>query len=70
VRPKQAKGLTRKYLDAFLEIQPDTPTGLRNRAMLSLGYELLTRRAELVALKTDDIEFRDDLPPEMSRILM
>ncbi len=59
-RPKQAKGLTRKYLDTFLAVQPDTPLGLRNRAMLSLGYELLTRRSELVALTTSDLEFRDD----------
>ncbi|SHK58381.1 Site-specific recombinase XerD [Shimia gijangensis] len=59
-RPKQAKGLTRKYLDAFLSVQPDNPWGLRNRAMLSLGYELLTRRSELVALTTQDIEVRDD----------
>lgn len=59
-RPKQAKGLTRKYLEAFLEAQPDGPVGLRNRAMLALGYELLTRRAELVALNTDDVEFRQD----------
>lgn len=60
VRPKQAKGLTRTYLDRFLEIQPDTPRGLRNRAMLSLGYELLTRRSELVALRTEDLEERAD----------
>lgn len=59
-RPKQAKGLTRKYLDAFMAVQPQTPWGLRNRAMLSLGYELLTRRSELVALATDDIEIRED----------
>lgn len=59
-RPKQAKGLTRKYLNSFLKVQPETPWGLRNRAMLSLGYELLTRRAELVALTTKDLEFRDD----------
>lgn len=59
-RPKQAKGLNRKYLDAFLAVQPETPWGLRNRAMLSLGYELLTRRSELVALTTGDIEMRDD----------
>ncbi|MGJ8561890.1 MAG: tyrosine-type recombinase/integrase [Litorimonas sp.] len=59
-RPKQAKGLTRKYLDAFLAVQPETPWGLRNRAMLSLGYELVTRRSELVALTTDDIEIRED----------
>lgn len=59
-RPKQAKGLTRPYSNRFLEIQPDTPWGLRNRAMLSLGYDLLTRRSELVALTQADIEFRDD----------
>jgi site-specific recombinase XerD len=59
-RPKQAKGLTRAYLEAFLAVQPDTPWGLRNRAMLSLGYELLTRRSELVALTSDDLETRDD----------
>lgn len=59
-RPKQAKGLTRKYLEAFLKVQPVGPVGLRNRAMLALGYELLTRRSELVALGTDDIEFRED----------
>jgi site-specific recombinase XerD len=59
-RPKQAKGLTRVYLDAFLAAQPDNPWGLRNRAMLSLGYELLARRSELVALATEDITFLDD----------
>ncbi len=59
-RPKQAKGLTKKYLNAFLAAQPETPLGLRNQAMLSLGYELLARRSELVALTTNDLEFRDD----------
>jgi len=59
-RPKQAKGLTRKYLDRFLDVQPDDPWGLRNRAMLSLGYELLARRSELVALATNDLEFLSD----------
>ena len=60
IRPKQAKGLTRIYLEAFIASQPDTPWGLRNRAMLSLGYELLTRRSELVALQTGDLETRAD----------
>lgn len=59
-RPKQAKGMTRAYLDRFLAGQPDTPWGLRNRAMLSLGYELLTRRSELVALRVRDLEERED----------
>jgi integrase/recombinase XerD len=55
-RPKQAKGMTRPYLNRFLAVQPDNPWGLRNRAMLLLGYELLTRRSELVALTTNDLE--------------
>ena len=59
-RPRQAKGLTRAHLEQCLTVQPDSPWGLRNRALLSLGYDLLTRRSELVALMTDDIEFRDD----------
>ena len=60
IRPRQAKGLTADYLDQFLAVQPDTPWGWRNRAMLSLGYDLLTRRSELVALHTADITARAD----------
>jgi site-specific recombinase XerD len=59
-RPRQAKGMTRGHLERCLAVQPDSPWGLRNRALLSLGYDLLTRRSELVALMTDDIEFRSD----------
>ena len=59
-RPQQAKGLTAPHLKKFLAVQPDTLLGLRNRAMLSLGYELLTRRSELVALRDDDLEVRAD----------
>jgi integrase/recombinase XerD len=59
-RPKQAKGMTRDYLDPCLAAQPDTPWGLRNRAMISLGYDLLARRSELVALMKDDVTFRPD----------
>ncbi|MDX5412061.1 MAG: site-specific integrase [Rhodobacterales bacterium] len=60
IRPKQAKALTQDYLERFLESEPDTAWGLRNRAMLALGYELLTRRSELVALRNDDLETRKD----------
>jgi integrase/recombinase XerD len=59
-RPKQAKGLTASFLKRFLEVQPDSLIGLRNRAMLAVGYELLTRRSELVALRVEDLEFRSD----------
>lgn len=60
IRPRQAKGLTSTFLDQFRDTQPDTVIGLRNRAMLSVGYELLTRRSELVALRSDDLEDRGD----------
>jgi integrase/recombinase XerD len=59
-KPRQAKGLTRDYLEAFLKVQPDTPWGLRNRAMISLGYDLLARRSELVAIRTDELVARTD----------
>ncbi|MBC2835136.1 tyrosine-type recombinase/integrase [Paragemmobacter straminiformis] len=59
-RPKQAKGLTSEFLTQFLAVQPDTPWGWRNRAMLSLGYDLLTRRSELIALQTSDLQPRGD----------
>ena len=59
-RPRQAKGITRVHLEQCLAVQPDSPWGLRNRALLSLGFDLLTRRSELVALMSDDIEFRND----------
>ncbi|MEP5937626.1 MAG: tyrosine-type recombinase/integrase [Erythrobacter sp.] len=60
IRPRQAKGLTRNYLDQFLESEPNTPWGLRNRAMLAFGYELLTRRSELFAPRNQDIAERED----------
>ena len=60
VFPVSTKGMTRAHLDRCLAVQPDSPWGLRNRAMISLGYDLLTRRSELVALQTSDIEFRGD----------
>lgn len=59
-RPRQAKGLTREMLEHCIAVQPNNPWGLRNRAMISLGYDLLTRRSELVALRCSDIEMRGD----------
>ncbi|QFT48720.1 Tyrosine recombinase XerD (plasmid) [Roseivivax sp. THAF40] len=60
VRPQQARGLTASDLERFLAVQPETPWGLRNAAMLALGYELMTRRSELIALRDPDLELRPD----------
>ena len=55
MRPKQARGMTREYLNLFLEAQPDTLAGLRNRALFSIAYEGLTRRSELPPILNEDI---------------
>ena len=36
-RPKQAKGLTRDYLDKFLAAQPENPWGLQQQSYAVLG---------------------------------
>jgi len=59
-RSKQAEGLTEEYMASFLDAQPQTPWGLRNKTMISLGYDLLARRSELVALKTSDLSTRQN----------
>lgn len=60
MRPRQAKGMTRACLDLCIAAQPNTNWGLRNRALLALGYDLLARRSELSALRTEDIEFTEE----------
>lgn len=60
IRPCHAKGLTHSYFGSFLESEPANPWGLRNRAMLALGYDLMTRRSELIALRSQDITERDN----------
>lgn len=59
-RPKQAKGLTREHQIRFIAAQPPTPPGIRDAAIIALGYDILARRSELVALKISDIEYRGD----------
>ena len=57
---QQAVGINHKLLLKMIDAQPDTLTGKRNKAMLSLGYDFLARRSELVALRTTDLEFTKD----------
>lgn len=60
MRPAQALGLTEQLLTRLLAAQPDTPWGLRDAAVLALGYDILSRRSELTALKTGDVTWRPD----------
>ena len=57
---QQAVGINHDLLLKMIEAQTDTLAGIRNKAMLSLGYDFLARRSELVALRTPDLEFTQD----------
>jgi integrase len=47
-------------LKAMIEGQPDTLAGLRNRALLLLGFAGALRRSELVSLDVEDLDFTSD----------
>ena len=57
---QQAVGINHALLVKMIEAQSDTLAGIRNKALLSLGYDFLARRSELVALRTTDLEFTKD----------
>ena len=44
----------------MIGVQPDSVTGIRNAALLQVGYEILARRSELTALKLDEVTFSVD----------
>jgi site-specific recombinase XerD len=47
-------------LKAMIDAQPDTLAGLRNRALLLLGFAGALRRSELVSLDVEDLDFTSD----------
>jgi len=57
---RQAHGINEDLLLRAIAAQPETLSGIRNRAMLSLGYDFLARRSELVALRVGDVSFQYD----------
>jgi len=56
----QAVGINHDILVKMIAAQPDTLAGTRNRALLSLSYDFLARRSELVAIRRDDLKFTPD----------
>ncbi len=54
-RPAQALGLTADLRDHLLAACSNDRAGLRDRALISIGYDLLCRRSELVALRVEDL---------------
>ena len=57
---RQAVGINHNILIKMIAAQPDTLAGTRNRALLSLGYDFLARRSELIAIRRDDLKFTPD----------
>ena len=57
---RQAVGINHDILLKMIAAQPDTLAGTRNRALLSLGYDFLARRSELLAIRSDDLKFTPD----------
>ena len=57
---QKAVGINHIHLVKMIDAQPDTLAGIHNKALLSLGYDFLARRSELVALRTTDLEFTQD----------
>lgn len=55
--PIQKAALTPEEVAAIVAAQPDTLTGLRNRALILITYAGAFRRAEVAALTTADLTF-------------
>ena len=56
----QAVGINHDILVKMIAAQPKTLAGTRNCALLSLGYDFLARRSELVAIRSADLKFTPD----------
>lgn len=54
-RPRQARGLTAPLRDKLIEACPETLIGLRDRAMIAVGYDTLCRRSELANIGVEDL---------------
>ena len=59
-RPQQALGITAEKRDRLLAQCPDDLIGLRDKVLVSVGFDTLCRRGELVALSVTDLTKRDD----------
>jgi site-specific recombinase XerD len=60
VRSRQAIGVTQSLRDRLLAACPDDLIGLRDRALIRVGYDTLCRRAELINLRLEDVTWLPD----------
>lgn len=54
-RQKQAAGLRSNLREALIDATRADLSGVRDRALITVGYDTLCRRSELVALRAEDV---------------
>ena len=59
-RPKQVRGLTRDILSKIVAACPDTMAGLRDAALIRVGYDTLCRSSELAMMDVQHVQFAED----------
>ena len=59
-RPKQVRGLTRTILATITAACPNTLPGLRDAALISVGYDTLCRSSELAIMQVNHVRFEED----------
>ena len=60
VRQRQARGLGMAEIQTFLNSPGNNLPTTRERAMLCVAYDAMTRRSELIAIDEDDMKFLGD----------
>src|ERR1700690_1486186 len=60
IRQRQARALGWAQIKTFLETAGESLPATRERALLCVAYDTMARRAELVALNVEDLEFMAD----------
>lgn len=60
MRPKQVDGLTNDIRAAIVAQCPQTLAGLRDAALISVGYDTLCRSSELAAMRVEHVRLHED----------
>ena len=56
-RPNQALGLTSNLRDQLIQACDNSLSGKRDRALITVGYDTLSRRSELISICLEDLSF-------------
>ena len=58
--PRRVEALREYHIEAMLRSCPDTLIGIRDAAIIAVGFAGALRRSEICALGVEDVEFLDD----------